>query len=137
MSQDKIANVTVSIKNGLLAKKTKIEIPYSKLTGEILKVLKKEGYIKNFSERNIDEVKKLISIRLKYINGHPAIKQIKRISKPGRRIYQKPNQFRTVLPLAKRGEDYGISIISTPKGIMTTREAKKQKAGGEVLLEVY
>ena len=137
MSQDKIANLAVSIKNGLMAGKSKIELPHSRLSGETLKVLKKEGYLKNFKEKDIDEKKKVFSVRLAYIKGTPAIRDIKRVSTPGRRVYQKPSQFKFVLPLAKRNEDYGISIISTSKGIMTTREAKKKNIGGEIMLKVY
>ena len=120
-----------------MAHKTKIEFPYSRLAGDILKVLKKEGYIKNFKEKEIDENKKIFLIRLKYINGLPVIKNIKRISKPGQRVYQKPKFFKPVLPLAKSKKDFGISIISTSNGIMTAKDAKKMGIGGEIMLNVY
>lgn len=136
MSIDPIANLIAMIKNGYRRNSQKIYAPLSKEKESILKILEKEKYIKNIKvvEKN---KQKLILIKLLYQNDQPTISEIKRISKPGQRIYAKPSQFRPTLPLTKRRKDFGATIISTSKGIMTTKEAKKKNIGGELILKVY
>ncbi len=111
-------------------------MPFSKEKESIVKILQKEKYIKNIkvTEKN---KKRLILVRLLYHNGEPAISEIKRISRPGQRLYAKPSQFRPALALTKRRQDLGDFIISTSKGMMTTKEAKKKNIGGELILKVY
>ncbi|TSC91175.1 MAG: small subunit ribosomal protein S8 [Candidatus Berkelbacteria bacterium Licking1014_96] len=136
MSIDPISNLIVMIKNGYRRNSQKIYVPFSKEKERILKIIVKEKYLKNIKliEKN---KQKLILIRLFYQNDCPAITEIKRISKPGQRIYAKPSQFRPTLALTKRGKDLGTTIISTSKGMMTTKEAKKKNIGGELILKVY
>jgi small subunit ribosomal protein S8 len=124
---DPIADLIIRIKNAITVKKKKVRVQYSKLKYEILKIFKEKGVIEDFER--IDEGKKsYININLKY----PAkYRNFKRISKPGRRIYIK---YKNIVPV-KQG--YGFGIISTPKGILTETEAKKQKLGGEYMLEVF
>jgi small subunit ribosomal protein S8 len=136
MSKDGISDLISSIKNGMAVGKSRVEVPHSKMKGRILDVLKSEKYIKNYKVEEKDN-KKIILVRLNYINTQPAITAIKRVSKPGQRVYKKPHDFRPVLPMTKRGQDCGVTVISTSKGVMTTKDAKKKKAGGEILLTVY
>lgn len=124
------------IKNGYRRSSQKIYVPLSKEKESILKILEKEEYIKKIkvTEKNS---RKLILIKLSYQNNQPKISEIKRISKPGQRIYAKPSQFKPALSLTKRKRDLGLTIVSTSKGMMTTREAKKKNIGGELILKVY
>lgn len=124
------------IKNGCRRSSQKICIPLSKEKECILKILEKEKYIKKIKviEKNN---RKLILIKLSYQNNQPKISEIKRISKPGQRIYAKPSQFKPALSLTKRKKDLGLTIVSTSKGVMTTREARKKNIGGELVLKVY
>ena len=106
-----------------------VELPYSNIKMEILRVLKEEGYIESY-ESKADGAKKDISIKLKYYQGKPVIERIKRISRPALRIYRPSRE----LPQVRGG--LGIAIISTPKGVMTDRAARTQNVGGEVLCTV-
>lgn len=124
---DPISDMLTRIRNAGKAGHKTVDIPLSKLKLEIAKVLKKEGYIGDFKKLGKGS-KKFIEINLKY----PAvIGTIKRISKPGQRIYLKASE----IPYVRNG--YGISVISTPKGLMTGKEARKARLGGEVLLEIW
>ncbi|MCX6811863.1 MAG: 30S ribosomal protein S8 [Candidatus Berkelbacteria bacterium] len=136
MNIDSISNLIVIIQNGYKAGKSRVYLPYSKEKERILDVLKKENYIKNVRILDKDG-KKMLAVRLLYQNDSPAVNYIKRISKPGQRIYAKPSEFKAVLPFSKSKKDYGSTIISTSQGIMTTEEAKKKNIGGELLLKVY
>ena len=136
MNIDSISNLISTIKNGYQADKLRVDIPFSKEKERILEVLKKENYIKNLKTIERDG-KKIIRTRLLYKNELPVINAISRISKPGQRIYSKPSQFRPVLAFSKTKRDFGITIISTSSGIMTTNDAKKKNIGGELLLKVY
>lgn len=124
-----VCDMMSAIKNAQMAKKETVSFPFSKIKWEISKLLEKEGFIEKAKKKGKE--KKRIVLRLKYINGEGAISGIKMISKPGRRIYLK----RKELYLPKRG--YGILILSTPKGIMTSKEAKKIGQGGEAICEVW
>lgn len=107
-----------------------VDIPFSKLKYEIAKILERNGFIERAEKRG-KKTKKVIRITLKYQNKIPAISDLKRISKPGQRIYIPAKKIKPV----KGG--YGLAIISTPKGLMTDKEAKKQNLGGEVICEVW
>tara|TARA_B100001029_G_C14963609_1_gene395986 strand:- start:188 stop:586 length:399 start_codon:yes stop_codon:yes gene_type:complete len=128
---DSLSDMLARIKNAHQAKKVSTSCFKSKLNMNVLSVLKDEGYIRDFSD--IEEKKgiNIIKIELKYYNGSPVIKQIKRISKPGIRIYSK------ISDLKKPYGGLGISIISTPKGVMSDQQAKKNNVGGEILCEVF
>ena len=124
---DPISDMLTRIRNAQKAEHKSVIMPLSKIKLEIAKILKKEGYIEELKKSDKKE-KKLLEIDLKY---PVAINEIKRISKPGQRVYIKADKIKPV----KNG--YGISIISTPKGLMTGKEARKASLGGEVLLEVW
>jgi len=126
---DPIADMLTRIRNALVRRRESVELPHSKMKERLAKVLVKEGYLektKNFKESG--RPGKMIHLDLKYENGEPAISEIKRISKPGQRIYsatQKlPRKFR------------GITVVSTSQGLMTAREAQKKGLGGELVAEV-
>ena len=124
-----IVNMLTKIKNAQRVKKAIVSIPYSNLKYSLAKILEKEGFVEEVKKRG--RTKKKIIVRLKYDNNLPAIHGIKTISTPGRRLYFKKKD----LYLPKAG--YGILIISTPKGILTSKEAKKMKVGGEAICEVW
>jgi small subunit ribosomal protein S8 len=128
---DTIADMLTTIRNGLVISKKFVNTPSSKLKLNILKILQEEGYIKSFKE---DEIKKGINeikIILSYVNGEPSIKLISRISKPGRRVYSKIKD----LPSYFKG--YGVTIVSTSKGIMTDKKARISNLSGEILCQVF
>ena len=127
--QDPIADLLTRIRNAQLAGHESVNIPFSKLKLQIVRVLKEEGYVDEFLVS--DEVKSQISVSLKYVEGDPVIEQIKRISRPGLRIYKDSSTVPTV------NSGLGISIVSTNKGVMTDRAARKQGIGGEVLCTVF
>ncbi len=127
---DPIADAIIRIKNASLAFKDKVILPYSKIIFAIVALLAKEGlvgFIKKKSRKGI----KFLEVDLKYENGKPVINGVKRISKPGRRMYI---GYRNI-KLSKQG--FGKYIISTPQGLMTDKEAKKNKIGGEILFEIW
>ena len=127
--QDPIADLLTRIRNAQLAGHGAVNIPFSKLKLQIVRVLKEEGYIEDFLVS--DEVKSQISVSLKYVEGEPVIEQIRRISRPGLRIYKDSVNVPTV------NGGLGVSIVSTNKGVMTDRAARKQGIGGEVLCTVF
>ncbi len=128
---DSLSDMLARIKNAHQAKKVSTSCFKSKLNMNVLSVLKEEGYIRDF--KDIEEKKGIstIKIELKYFNGTPVIKKIKRISKPGIRKYSKISE------LDKPYGGLGISILSTPKGVMSDSQAKKNNVGGEVLCEIF
>lgn len=127
--QDPIADMLTRIRNGQKAKHKQVLVPSSSVKMDILRVLKDEGYISDFSI-NVDETNaKFITIDLKYYHSRPVIERIKRVSKPGLRIYK---NVKDLLPIP----GFGIAILSTSKGIMTHVTAKKENVGGEVICEV-
>lgn len=127
---DLIADGFTMIRNAMMAKKEAVEIPASNTLKSILGILKKENYIENF--KFIEDKKQgLVRVYLKYIAGRPAIRNIRRISRPSLRQYVKSHK----IPLVLRGR--GIAIISTSKGIMTDEEARQQNAGGEIIAYVW
>jgi len=124
---DTISNMLISIKNALAVGKDTVEIPFSKLKLEIAKLLKREGFIKDYK---INQPYNLI-IELKYQGKKPTIIGLQRLSKPGRRLYVKNKE----IPLVLGG--LGSVIISTPKGVMTGKEAKKKGLGGELICKIW
>lgn len=127
---DLIADVFTIIRNAIMAKKDNIDVPASNTVRSILQILKKENYIENFKLIE-DKRQGLVKIYLRYIGHKPAIRNIKRVSKPGLRIYVSHGELPSVL----RGR--GIAIISTSRGIMTDKEAKELGVGGEVMGYVW
>ena len=127
---DPIGDMLARIKNSQLRNHKKVEMPSSNFKMKIADVLKNEGYINGF---NIDknEKKQVLIIDLKYNSGSPVISVIERVSKPGRRV------FSSAQSLPKINNGLGIAIISTPKGVMTDIDARKQKVGGEIICKVF
>ena len=128
---DSLSDMLARIKNAHKARKSYTSCFKSKLNLNVLTVLKDEGYIRGFE--NVEERKGItfIKIELKYYNGSPVIKKIKRISKPGIRVYSK------ISDLKKPYGGLGISILSTPKGVMSDQKARQNNVGGEILCEVF
>ena len=127
---DPITDMLNQIKNAQAVGKTEVLIPLSKIKNEIAAILSKEGFLGEVKKATKGKLK-VLKIALKYENEVPAIAGFKRVSKPGQRIYEGFSEIKKV-----RG-GYGISIVSTPKGLMTNKEARKQKLGGEVLLQIW
>ena len=127
---DPIGDMLARIKNSQLRNHKKVEMPSSNFKMKIADVLKNEGYINGF---NVDknENKQVLIIDLKYNSGSPVISVIERVSKPGRRV------FSSAQSLPKINNGLGIAIISTPKGVMTDLDARKQKVGGEIICKVF
>jgi small subunit ribosomal protein S8 len=127
---DLIADSFTIIRNAIMAKKETVDLPASNTIKAILEVLKKENYIETFKEIE-DSKQGLLRVYLRYLFGKPAIKNIKRVSRPGLRIYVKADK----VPLVLRGK--GIAVVSTPKGIVTDKGARQLGLGGEVIGYVW
>ena len=127
---DPLGDMLTRIRNGQQARKDSILTPASKLRANVLDVLQREGYIRGYTEEQLAGQKGL-RIELKYFEGQPAIKHVARVSKPGRRVYSGS----TELPRVMNG--LGITIVSTPRGVLSDAEAREQNVGGEVLAEVF
>ena len=127
---DPIGDMIARIKNASLRNYKKVEMPSSKFKSKIAEVLKNEGYIVDCKVENVDG-KENLYIDLKYNSGNPVINSIQRISKPGRRI------FSSAESLPKINNGLGIAIVSTPKGVMTDIDARKQRVGGEIICKVF
>ena len=127
---DPLGDMLTRIRNGQRARKDSVLTPASKLRARVLDVLQREGYIRGYSEEQMGPAAG-IRIELKYFEGQPAIKSIARVSKPGRRVYSGSKE----LPRVRNG--LGITIVSTPKGVLSDAEARAQNVGGEVLAEVF
>lgn len=128
---DPLGDMLTRIKNGQAARKDSVVTPASKLRISVLEVLQREGYIRGWSSETLDGSHPAVRIELKYFEGQPAIRELKRVSKPGRRVYSGV----TTLPRVKNG--LGITIVSTPKGVLSDAEARQQNVGGEVLCQVF
>lgn len=128
---DPLSDMLTRIRNGQQARKAVITAPFSKLLEAVCKVLTDEGYIRGYKVVDISAGKKELSIELKYDAGNPAIRELKRISKPGRRIYAK------IQGLGQFYNGLGIKILSTPQGVMADHKAKAANVGGEVLCQVF
>ena len=127
---DPIGDMLARLKNSQMRNHKKIELPSSKFKAKIAEILKSEGYIIDYEVRSLDN-KSNLQISLKYNSGNPVISSIERVSKPGRRI------FSSAESLPKVNNGLGIAIISTPKGVMTDIDARKQKVGGEIICKVF
>lgn len=127
---DPLGDMLTRIRNGQRAKKDSVVTPASKLRASVLEVLKREGYIRGYTEEQLAGHAGL-RVELKYFEGQPAIKHVARVSKPGRRVYSGSSE----LPRVRNG--LGIVIVSTPKGVLSDAEARDQNVGGEVLAEVF
>ena len=128
---DPIGDMLTRIRNGQMRSLNKIEIPFSNFRLKILEVLKKEGYIINFNISDDKNKIKSILVDLKYYEGQPVIKEIKRISKPGRRVYSRADSIPRVL------NGLGLAILSTSKGVMSDTEAVKNNLGGEIICRIF
>ena len=128
---DPIGDMLTRIRNGQMRSLNKISIPFSNFRSKILDVLKKEGYIINFIVDKDKDNKKSILVDLKYYEGRPVIKEIKRVSKPGRRVYSSA----TSIPRVHSG--LGLAILSTSKGVMSDSEAIKNNLGGEIICRIF
>jgi small subunit ribosomal protein S8 len=128
---DPLGDLLTRIRNGQQARKQSVVAPASKLRGTVLEVLVREGYIRGWERYNLREGIDEIRVDLKYLDGEPVIKEISRVSKPGRRVYAK------IKDLPKVYNGLGISILSTPRGVMSDHEARQANVGGEVLCKVF
>ena len=129
--QDPLGDMLTRIRNAQERGKSKVSCPASKLRFRVLDVLKQEGYIRDYSTVQMGKAKAEIEIELKYFDGAPVIREIHRVSKPGRRIYASVETLPTVY------NGLGISILSTPKGVMSDNDARAQNGGGEVICTVF
>ncbi len=127
---DPLGDMLTRIRNGQQARKDSVMTPASKLRVRVLEVLEREGYIRGHSDETLGRHAG-IRIELKYFEGEPAIKHLQRVSKPGRRVYSGSQD----LPRVRGG--LGITIVSTPRGVLSDAEAREQNVGGEVLAEVF
>ena len=128
---DPIGDMFSRIRNGQMRLLNSIEIPSSSFRKNILEVLKNEGYIKDYYIEKSENNKINLKINLKYYEGDPVIKEIKRISKPGRRVYSRANSIPKVM------NGLGLAILSTPKGVMSDTEARKNNIGVEIICRVF
>ena len=127
---DPLGDMLTRIRNGLQAKKDSVTTPSSKLRVRVLDVLQREGYIRGYTSEEVAGHAG-IRIELKYFEGQPAIRHVARVSKPGRRVYSGSKE----LPRVRNG--LGITIVSTPRGVLSDEEAREHNVGGEVLAEVF
>ncbi len=127
---DPLGDLLTRIRNGQRAKKDSVVTPASKLRANVLEVLKREGYIRGYVHEEVAGHPGL-RVELKYFEGQPAIKHVARVSKPGRRVYSGSQE----LPTIRNG--LGITIVSTPRGVLSDAEAREANVGGEILAEVF
>ena len=128
---DTLGDMLTRIRNGQTTNKKVVDAPASRFRKNVLEVLKREGFIRNFEVKEMKPGINFFEIELKYYNGKPVITEIKRVSKPGRRVYS------SIKNLQKTYNGLGISILSTPRGVMSDNEAREAKVGGEVLCTIY
>ncbi len=128
---DPLGDMLTRIRNAQSRKKNKVSTPASSLRQRVLDVLQSEGYIRGYSETRLEGQPAEFDIELKYYDGEPVIREIERVSRPGRRVYVSVDR----IPRVSNG--LGVSILSTPKGVMSDNEAREQNVGGEVLCRVF
>jgi small subunit ribosomal protein S8 len=128
---DPVGDMLTRIRNGQAARLDSITMPASRLRANVLDVLQREGYIRGYLEEELRSGIREIRVELKYDNGKPVIREVHRVSTPGRRIYSK------IADLPKVYNGLGISILSTPRGVMSDSEARTANVGGEVLCKVF
>lgn len=130
LMNDPIGDMLTRIRNAQMRKRTNVQTPASTLRARVLDVLQSEGYIRGYSETELNG-KAEFQIELKYFDGQPVIREIQRVSKPGRRVYS------SVKSIPRVADGLGVSILSTPKGVMADHDARSQNVGGEVLCRVF
>ena len=128
---DPIGDMIARIRNAQMRNKPKVSMPGSKQRERVLEVLKAEGYIRGFAAVKHDSGRDELEVELKYFDGTPVIREIERVSKPGRRVYA------SVRALPRINNGLGISILSTPKGVMADHEARDANVGGEIICTVF
>jgi small subunit ribosomal protein S8 len=128
---DPLGDLLTRIRNAQMRKKSKVSTPTSRLRAGVLDVLKTEGYIRGYTSVEHKDGRSEFEIELKYFDGAPVIREIARVSRPGRRVYA------SVKALPRINNGLGISIVSTPKGVMADHEARDQNVGGEILCTVF
>jgi small subunit ribosomal protein S8 len=128
---DPLGDLLARIRNGQRAHKPVVQSPASKIRANVLEVLQREGYIRGYSREEVRPGVAELKIELKYVDGEPVIREITRISKPGRRIYSR------IADLPRVYNGLGIAILSTPRGVMSDNEARAANVGGEVLCRVF
>ncbi|MEM8555951.1 MAG: 30S ribosomal protein S8 [Pseudomonadota bacterium] len=128
---DPLGDMLTRIRNAQMRRKSTVQSPASKLRAWVLDVLQDEGYIRGYERVTGTDGHAALEISLKYYEGAPVIKELKRVSKPGRRVYKGA----TEIPQVRQG--LGVSIVSTPKGVMSDSNARQQNVGGEVLCTVF
>ena len=128
---DPLGDMLTRIRNAQMRGRTVVSTPASKLRARVLDVLQAEGYIRGYTEVSHDNGTDTFEVELKYFDGEPVIREIQRISKPGRRVYA------SVKNIPRIHNGLGVSILSTPKGVMADHDAREQNVGGEVLCRVF
>ena len=128
---DPLGDMLTRIRNAQMRNKSMVKTPASRLRGRVLDVLKNEGFIRGYSEVEYESGKAEFEIELKYFDGEPVIREIERVSKPGRRVYA------SVKNIPRVANGLGVSILSTPKGVMADHDARENNVGGEVLCRVF
>ncbi|MEJ2123474.1 MAG: 30S ribosomal protein S8 [Alphaproteobacteria bacterium] len=128
---DPLGDMLTRIRNAQMRSRSKVVTPASKLRERVLEVLREEGYIRGYTRVDYDGGKAELEIELKYFDGHPVIRELKRVSSPGRRVYSSVNEIPTI------ANGLGVAILSTPKGVMSDNRARQENVGGEVLCSVF
>jgi small subunit ribosomal protein S8 len=128
---DPLGDMLARIRNALMRNKSRVTTPTSKLRQHVLDVLQEEGYIRGYAQVDYDNGRSEFDIELKYFDGQPVIKEIKRVSTPGRRVYSSVRDLPTV------ANGLGVAILSTPKGVMSDSKARTENVGGEILCNVF
>ena len=128
---DPLGDMLTRIRNAQQRRRPKVVTPASNLRVRVLDVLAEEGYIRGYTRVDRKEGASEIEIELKYTNGQPAIREIERVSKPGRRVYSQVRDLRSV------ANGLGVAILSTPKGVMSDTRAREEKVGGEILCNIF
>ncbi len=131
MINDPLGDMLTRIRNAQMRRRGTVSTPGSKLRGRVLEVLKSEGYIRDYSHTDFGNGRSEYSIELKYYDGQPVIRSIERVSKPGRRVYA------SVDAMPRVADGLGVTILSTPQGVMADHEARERNVGGEVLCKVF
>lgn len=128
---DPLGDMLTRIRNAQMRQKSTVATPASKLRGRVLDVLQEEGYIRGYAKVDYDGGKSEYEIELKYFDGEPVIKNLQRVSKPGRRVYSSVRNLPTI------ANGLGVAILSTPKGVMSDSKARDENVGGEILCSVF
>ena len=131
MINDPVGDMLTRIRNAQMRRRSTVTSPGSKLRARVLDVLKAEGYIRDYSQTDFGNGRTEFAIELKYYDGQPVIRSIERVSKPGRRVYA------SVSTMPRVADGLGVTILSTPQGVMADHEARERNVGGEVLCKIF